>query len=87
MIFDRLVADVSELQVTREYRDSLTFFVIHSFIHSSNRPTIQRLTPGKVYETRASKLRAHQFPVDSAPLWQLRKFDKKVCCCGNAFLL
>lgn len=37
----------------------------------------KRLTPGKVYETRASKLRAHQIPVDSAPLWQLPKFGRK----------
>lgn len=37
----------------------------------------QRLTPGKVYETRASLLRVHQVPVDSPPLWQLPKFAQK----------
>jgi len=35
----------------------------------------QRLTPGKVYETRASMLRNYQVPVQSAPLWQMPKFS------------
>jgi len=36
----------------------------------------KKLTPGKVYETRASLLRIHQVPVEPAPLWQLPRFSK-----------
>ena len=39
---------------------------------------LQKLTPGKVYDTRASLLRAHQIPVEGGPLWQLPRFSKHV---------
>jgi len=36
----------------------------------------KKLAPGKVYETRACQLRAHQVPVEAAPLWQLPRFTQ-----------
>lgn len=39
--------------------------------------SIQRRSPGNVYETRATLLRTYQNPVDPAPLWQMPKFTKE----------
>lgn len=39
--------------------------------------SLQRRSPGNVYETRASLLRTYQNPVDPAPLWQMPKFAKE----------
>lgn len=39
----------------------------------------QNVRMGKVNETRASMMRIHQVPVQSAPLWKMPRFSKNAC--------
>ncbi|XP_053380116.1 cilia- and flagella-associated protein 77-like [Mercenaria mercenaria] len=39
--------------------------------------SLQKRSPGQVYETRASLLRTYQNPVDADPLWQMPRFTKE----------